>query len=344
MPSPALFLRANALAFLVCGYVLFVLLGALVFRTLEMPVEKRMRAEMEELHHSFLQENPCMQDGKLSELLGEAVTAHRRDVAVLQADGEERSFGFTSALYFIMVTLTTMGSDSFSPMSDQVKLFFIVYCSLGIPLTLFLLTLLSDLLLPFITSAPIHYLHKYWSLSYNRAALVHVGLLLGLLLVVLFLCPALMFRLMQPEWSFLDALFFCFAILSTVGPGSSSVGRSWVPGTRETLELITTCYLLVSLVVIFTFKETVLRVSQVRTLIRFFVGPQFGQLEGLHLNQLTLSGQSFEEPRYSLSICTVSSAQSCSNHHGDTTWSVRTTSCLSHTKQSTSLGTTAPHV
>ncbi|XP_068569763.1 potassium channel, subfamily K, member 7 [Cebidichthys violaceus] len=304
--SLGLFCQINAFACLLVCYLLFILLGGLVFTAVEKPVEVELRAEVEELHRSFLRENPCVRESGLSELLGNALSAHRSDVAVLKADGDERRYDFTSSLYFVIVTLTTMGSDSYTPKSDEAKLFCIFYCALGIPLTLSLLTLLSNRLLPAVTHAPVHHLHTYWGLPHARAAFVHAGLLSVLVVSFLFLLPALLVCAMEPDWSFLDALFFCFVVLSTVGQGPNSLGRTWGPSAKETLQLLTTCYLLVGLVVIITFKDTVLQVPRVCAVIRLFSGPQYAELEGVHLSELTLSEESCEEePRYSQSICTV---------------------------------------
>nr|XP_040037350.1 potassium channel, subfamily K, member 7 [Gasterosteus aculeatus aculeatus] len=308
--SLGLMCQVNAFAGLVLCYLLFLLLGGLVFTSVEKPVEKELRAEVAALRRSFLRENPCVQESELRELLGKAFSAHRSNVAVLKADVDERRYDFTSSLYFVIVTLTTMGSDSYTPKSDEAKLFCIFYCTLGIPLTLLLLTLLSKLLLPVVTHAPVHHLHTYWGLPYCRAALVHAGLLSVLVLSLLFLPPSLLVCAMEPSWSFLDALFFCFVVLSTVGQGGNSLGRNWSPSAKETLHLLTTCYLLVGLVVIITFKETVLQVPRVSAVMRLFSGPQYAELEGVHLSELTLTEESCEEePQYSQSICTVSSTQ-----------------------------------
>ncbi|XP_076004066.1 potassium channel, subfamily K, member 7 [Genypterus blacodes] len=294
------FCRVDAFACVLLGYVVLVVLGGLVFWVVEMPVELKLREEVKELRRSFLQENPCVQEKSLTRLLEKALTAYQRDVAVLEADGEERHYDFTSALYFVIVTLTTMGSDSFSPTSDEAKLFCIVFCMLGIPLTLFLLMFLSDLLLPVVTYAPILHLRTFWGLPSARASLVHSGLLLVLVVAFLFLLPALIFSLVEPAWSFLDALFFCFVILSTVGQGGSSLGRNWSHTAKEMLELFTTCYLLVGLVVILTFKETVMQVPQVRAMIRLCSGLQYGGLEE--------EEDEGEETQYCLHICTISSS------------------------------------
>lgn len=101
--------KLNAFVCLAICYLLFIVLGGVVFTATEKPVEKELRAEVEELRRSFLQENPCVQESRLSELLGKALSAHHSDVAVLKADANERHYDFTSSLYFVIVTLTTMG-------------------------------------------------------------------------------------------------------------------------------------------------------------------------------------------------------------------------------------------
>lgn len=145
------------------------------------------------------------------------------------------------AVSVLLLDLSSSGSDSYTPKSDEAKLFCIFYCTLGIPFTLFLLTLLSNFLLPVVTHAPVHHLHAHWGLPYPRAALIHASFLLVLVLCFLFLIPALLICVVEPDWSFLDALFYCFLVLSTVGEGGKGLGTSWSPAAKETLELLTTC-------------------------------------------------------------------------------------------------------
>uniref|UniRef100_A0A3Q1H7I2 Potassium channel domain-containing protein n=1 Tax=Anabas testudineus TaxID=64144 RepID=A0A3Q1H7I2_ANATE len=258
--SLGLLFRVNIISCLLLCYLLLVLLGGAVFTAVERPVEEKLRAEVEELRRSFLQEHPCVEESRLRELLGKVLSAHRGDVAVLKADTDDRHYDFTSSLYFVIVTLTTMGSDSYTPKSEEAKLFCIIYCTLGIPFTLFLLTLLSKLLLHVVTHAPVHHLSTFWGLSYPRAALLHAGLLFVLIMCLLFLLPAFLICEVEPDWNFMDALFYCFVILSTVGQGGNSLGRSWSPAAKETLELLTTCKM--NTIVVYVCFDTLLRTFQ----------------------------------------------------------------------------------
>lgn len=133
------------------------------------------------------------------------------------------------------------GYDFFTPISEAAKLFCIFYCIVGIPLTLFVLSCLSDFLQPIVTHAPIRHIQTHWAMPYSRAALIHASLLCLVIVTLLFLLPALSFCFLEPEWSFLDALFFCYITLSTIGQGGYMLGRSMDRTARDALKVFTTC-------------------------------------------------------------------------------------------------------
>lgn len=72
-------------------------------------MEKKLMAELDELWHSFLQENPCVQESRLGRLLARVLSTHHRDVTVLNAEDAERHYDFTSSCYFVITSLTAMG-------------------------------------------------------------------------------------------------------------------------------------------------------------------------------------------------------------------------------------------
>ncbi|KAM9827333.1 potassium channel, subfamily K, member 7 [Neosynchiropus ocellatus] len=287
-------------------YLLLLLLGALLFQLLELPLEKRLQQQARELRRSFLQENSCVQESRLEELLARCLAAQHADVPVLEGDEEPRQWSFTSSLYFVILSLTTTGADSYSPRSDEAKFFLIFYCALGIPLTLLILTLLSHLLHPMVTLAPLHFLRSLCALSLAQSALVHFALLSVAVLVLLLFLPALLVWTQRPQWSYLDSLFFCFLTLSTVGPGRNSPGGDYGAAGENGVKLLSAGYLLVGLVVLLTLKETALQVPQVRALVRLLCGSQQVELKGFNLNELTSEEQE-EDRQYTSSICTISS-------------------------------------
>ncbi|XP_062305726.1 potassium channel, subfamily K, member 7 [Osmerus eperlanus] len=306
------FCRVRSFWFLVLGYVLFTLFGGLVFMAIEMPVEKTLRADVQELKERFLEGHRCVKESQLDDLLKKALSTDQRGVSLLEASSEELHYDFTSSLFFVIVTLSTTGYDFFTPISEEAKLFCIFYCTLGIPLTLFLLSCLSDFLLPLLTHGPVRHLQTHWGMPHSRAALLHTCLLALVIATVLFLLPAMVFYFLETEWRFLDALFFCFLTLSTIGQGGYAPGASWERSSRETLKLLTTCYLMFGLIVLLAFRDTALEVPLVQALFRMFSGPREGELRGMDLDEMVLGGdcgpsrRCYEEPQYSLPISTIS--------------------------------------
>ncbi|CAF0883099.1 unnamed protein product [Didymodactylos carnosus] len=80
-------------------------------------------------------------------------------------DKQKQQWSFTGSLYFIGSILTTIGYGDYAPASKVGKLFVMIYASLGIPLTLVLLSDLSILLTRFIKySSSVFY--RLYSTSY----------------------------------------------------------------------------------------------------------------------------------------------------------------------------------
>lgn len=71
---------------------------------------------------------------------------------------------------------------------------------------------------------------------------------------------------------------------------------------------LSTGYLLVGLVVIITLKDTVLQVPWVCAVMGLFSGPQYAELEGIHLSEpMQSEDNTAEDHQYPQSICTISS-------------------------------------
>ena len=114
--SLGLLIQANVFSCLAFCYLLFVLLGGVVFTVVEAPLEKELRAEAEQLRRSFLQDNPCVEESELSELLGKALSAHH------SREADEKHDDFISSLYFVILTLTTMGKMQHRNVSGNERL------------------------------------------------------------------------------------------------------------------------------------------------------------------------------------------------------------------------------
>ena len=139
--------------------------------------------------------------------------------SLLAAESEEKphSIGF----FFFA------GYGNVTPLSEGGKIFCILYALLGIPLTLVLISALVErLLLPagwFLgyLNSRLGHLYQPFHIRVFHLGIVGVGILL-----LFFLVPAAIFQVLEPEWDYLDSLYYCFISLTTIGLGDYIPGDS----------------------------------------------------------------------------------------------------------------------
>uniref|UniRef100_A0A8C2FFT7 Potassium channel, subfamily K, member 7 n=1 Tax=Cyprinus carpio TaxID=7962 RepID=A0A8C2FFT7_CYPCA len=192
------------------------------------------------------------------------------------------------------------GYGSTVPLSDEGRVFCVVYCLVGIPFTLLLLSSLTHALLPWVTHTPIHNLQVFWGLSRNHAALLHCSVLAFCTATLFFLLPAGALCLLENDWSYLESLYFCFISLSTTGLVDYLPGRTQSRAARQGLEFylpqyffltrLFSGYLMLGLIVLLVVMESFWELQQVQAILRFFAGPRQGELKGVGLDELVLSG------------------------------------------------------
>lgn len=114
-----------------------------------------------------------------------------------------------------------------APMSTNSKLFCIFYSIVGIPLTLILFTALSDRLLVLSNSMLNSLVERYsFQCSDLKIKLSYLGSLVITLSILFIFIPAYVFSSIEPNWSYLDSLYFCFISITTIGLGDYIPGES----------------------------------------------------------------------------------------------------------------------
>ncbi|XP_069500957.1 potassium channel subfamily K member 1-like [Ambystoma mexicanum] len=255
---------------LLATYLLFLVLGALVFVGLEARHEDALRQSVQEARQRFLLEHDCIVQPALDKFLSEALQADNYGVSALGNSSAIENWEYTSALFFAVSVLTTTGYGHTVPLSDGGKIFCIIYTFLGIPITLFLLTSAVNALMRIATNRPISYIHARWGYPLNAVAMVH-AVLLGLLVFICFiLLPAFIFWAMEDGWNFLESVYFCFISLSTIGLGDYIPGRATSPALRELYKFSITCYLIVGLIAMLLAIETFSGLPEIRAFLRLF--------------------------------------------------------------------------
>ncbi|XP_013173540.1 PREDICTED: potassium channel subfamily K member 1-like isoform X1 [Papilio xuthus] len=236
------------MALYLCFYVFYLISGAIVFSSLEYPFENDIRVSVFRAKHDFMARNPTVLEGDLEALLEEVIKASNRGVSASKNVTSGPNWSFGQSLFFSSTVVTTIGYGHVTPLSKPGKLFCMVYALLGIPLTLVLLSALVErLLLPATAllralNAALGHLYRPFTIR-----LVHLMIIVTTFVVFFILVPAAIFASLEPEWDFLDSLYYCFISLTTIGLGDYIPGDSPEQPYRPLYKVATTLYLITGL-------------------------------------------------------------------------------------------------
>ncbi|KAM6223422.1 potassium channel subfamily K member 6 [Rhynchocyon petersi] len=255
-------LLAGALA----AYAAYLLLGALLVSRLEGPHEAQLRAELEKLREQLLQRSPCVAASALDALVERVLAAGRLGRGVFANTTSDTTWDFASALFFTSTLVTTVGYGYTTPLTDGGKAFAIVFAILGVPATMLLLTASVQRLSLLLTHKPLSWLSLHRGWDPRQAARWHLVVLLVVVVIIFFLVPAAIFVYLEEAWSFLDALYFCFISLSTIGLGDYVPGETPGQPHRALYKVLVTAYLFLGLVAMVLVLQTFRHVSDLHGL------------------------------------------------------------------------------
>ncbi|KAJ8365233.1 hypothetical protein SKAU_G00140640 [Synaphobranchus kaupii] len=256
--------------FLVLGYTLYLVFGAVIFSSVELPYEDLLRQELQAIKRQFLQENECISEERLDAFLEKALEASNYGVSVLNNSLVNWNWDFTSALFFASTVLSTTGYGHTVPLSDGGKAFCIIYSLIGIPFTLLFLTAVVQRIMVFSTRRPVEYIHRRWGLTKSLVGVVHAAVLAFVTASLFFLIPAVVFTFLEDEWNFLESFYFCFISLSTIGLGDYVPGEGSNQRFRHLYKVAITVYLLLGLVAMLVVLESFCELQQLKQLRKVF--------------------------------------------------------------------------
>nr|XP_010955439.1 PREDICTED: potassium channel subfamily K member 7 [Camelus bactrianus] len=257
---------------LVVAHLLALGLGAAVFQALEGPPALQLQAKLRAELASFQAEyGACLPMGALDELLDTALAAQAYRVSSLGNGSEARNWDLPSALLFTASILTTTGYGHMASLSAGGKAFCMVYAALGLPASLALVAALRHYLLPLL-SRPSAWVATRWQLTPSRAALLQATGL-GLLVAGTFvLLPALVLWGLRGNCNLLEAIYFCFGSLSTIGLGEllPGHGHGLHPVLYHLGQFALLGYLLLGLLAMLLAVKTFSELPQVHAMVKFF--------------------------------------------------------------------------
>ncbi|TSL47543.1 Potassium channel subfamily K member 2 [Bagarius yarrelli] len=195
--------------------VLYLIMGATVFKALEQPHESSQKLAILSQKLQFLIDHPC-----------QVMSAIRAGVNPSGNSSNVTSlWDLSSSFFFAGTVITTIGFGNISPHTEGGRIFCIVYALLGIPLFGFLLAGVGDQL-GTIFGKGIAKVEKMivWNVSQTKIRVISTVLfiLFGCLLFVTL--PAIIFKHIE-GWSTLESIYFVVITLTTIGFGDFVAGE-----------------------------------------------------------------------------------------------------------------------
>ncbi|XP_035525689.1 potassium channel subfamily K member 4 [Morone saxatilis] len=205
-------MRCTTLLALLTGVMLYLVMGALVFRTLEAPDENSAYKDLLATKHTFLDNKSCVTELEFHKLVKGVASAVEAglDVRSLPANFTSR-WDLASAFFFCGTIITTIGE--LSPHCFIKSSLMCNYCSSLKYLLLFILPL-------YLWFASLSQKRKVRPTTVRVISAV-LSILIGCLIFLA--VPTVVFQKVE-DWSFLESLYFVVITLTTVGFGD------YVPG------------------------------------------------------------------------------------------------------------------
>ncbi|KAJ6645513.1 Open rectifier potassium channel protein 1 [Pseudolycoriella hygida] len=215
---------------LLCFYVLYLLLGTVVFHHFEHKRELedraillRNRIKVNELLVEFASpDDLTIQNeilNKVSNYCGRPVTNH-----TLDEYPNDYKWTFYHSFWFSFIVCSTLGYGNSSPHDEPGQAFLIFYGLIGLPLNGFVLAYLGE----YFSKTFIGIYNKYKGYEYDptqhHAAIRKVGMISRILM---FLLPGIAFFIFLPaflfsyfeNWSYVTSVYYAFITLTTIGFG-----------------------------------------------------------------------------------------------------------------------------
>lgn len=212
---------------LVVVYIFYLSVGAAIFSSIEGPYEQRILSDLRKKRDDFLLKHPCVTEKELENFVKHVVAAQEMGIQPLRNESDKKSWGFGSSFFFAGTVATTIGYGNVYPLSEGGKVFCMVFAVFGIPMTAIMLTAIVERLLQLAD-----YIEKYLCSkctvrgvppAYLRC--LHLSLIMCGAIVLVIIIPAIFFMLLE-DWSYFEALYFCFISLTTIGLGDFVPGDS----------------------------------------------------------------------------------------------------------------------
>ncbi|XP_070843415.1 potassium channel subfamily K member 2-like [Chaetodon auriga] len=225
----------SAIFFLV---VLYLIIGATVFRALEQPHESSQKLAILAEKLDFLAMHTCVNSSELEDLVKQVVSAVRAGVNPSGNSSNQTSlWDISSSFFFAGTVITTIGFGNISPHTEGGRIFCIIYALLGIPLFGFLLAGVGDQLGTIFGKgiAKVEKMIVKWKVSQTKIRVFSTLLFILFGCLIFVALPAVIFKHIE-GWSTLESIYFVVITLTTIGFGDFVAGEKGGSESPEYLD------------------------------------------------------------------------------------------------------------
>ncbi|XP_040576619.1 potassium channel subfamily K member 1 isoform X1 [Lepeophtheirus salmonis] len=209
----------------IIGYISYIVCGAYIMFLLETDLEKRLKETIVIEKQHFLKKHPTLRKSDLEDFL-ESILGHR-GISPLAKDQFEQNWSLGQSILYTSTVITTIGYGHISPLTIPGKIFTILYASFGIPFTIMFISIIAKRI-----SHPImRFLQFIFSMMVTiprdlRIKSLEMTLMFIIIVTLFHVLPAIVFTILEPGWNFLDAVYYTFISLTTIGLGD------YIPGDK----------------------------------------------------------------------------------------------------------------
>ncbi|KAI6214824.1 Two pore potassium channel protein sup-9 [Aphelenchoides besseyi] len=213
--------------------IVYVFVASIIFRELEGPVSQTERAKYQELRVKWtrkLSESTPV-ESKVEDLL--------KEIQEIESKRNDSMWTLSKTFFYLGGMLTTNGYGEDRPQTREGKVFILFFAIIGIPIcSCFFIALTDRLRRPAVWFRLI--IHEKFANTYDEKQrnIIYLIFLGYFVIISLFIIPSLGFMIIESEWTFIDAFYYCYMSMSTIELGEQQLGENSTEPHRSIYKII----------------------------------------------------------------------------------------------------------